>query len=269
MTEIEKKKESVKKDTTLNLAQKIARANKDIGAISKDGNNISQKYAYQSIEAIRAAVRKVLGDNGLAIFPSYDKPEFLERKTQRGGTYFFARVMGHFTITDGNESVTCDFPGEGSDSGDKAIQKACTSAQKYFYKGIFNISDRDEEDPDATNSAPDGGYVPTNNGNSYANNHHSQPQRRTYKKATPTYKQYSDDELKNFTVKYEPESKEEFIALIYSKAMSGDQVAAKWWKENRKKLNTPEGQAMIQYEKLAERLAAESKIKQAAQNKKQ
>lgn len=261
MTETEKK-ESAKKDVGLNLAQKIAKANKDIGAISKDGSNDRQNYAYQSIEAIRAAVRKVLGDNGLAIFPSYDKPEFFERKTQHGGTYFFARVMGHFTITDGIEKMVCDFPGEGSDSGDKAIQKACTSAQKYFYKGIFNISDRDEDDPDSTDSAPGGGYV-ANNYQSHPSKQYQSP--KSHRKATPNFKKFSDDELKNFTVKYEPDNKEEFLAVIYNKAMTGDKVAADWWKEHRKELKTEAGQAMIQYEKLAEKLAAISKIKQTKQ----
>lgn len=42
-------------------------------------------------------------------------------------------------------------PGSGMDTGEKAVAKACTSAQKYFYKQLFNISDH-EEDPDATNS---------------------------------------------------------------------------------------------------------------------
>lgn len=259
----DEKKEQAKKDVGINLAQKIAKANKDIGAISKDGSNNKQNYAYQSIEAIRAAVRKVLGDNGLAIFPSYDKPEFFERKTQRGGSYFFARVMGHFTITDGIEKMVCDFPGEGSDSGDKAIQKACTSAQKYFYKGIFNISDRDEEDPDSTDSAPGDGYVANANSQNHPpKRYQAQKPRR---KATPNFKKFSDDELKNFTVKYEPDNKEEFLAVIYNKAMTGDKVAADWWKEHRKELKTEAGQAMIQYEELAKKLAAISKIKQTKQ----
>lgn len=48
-------------------------------------------------------------------------------------------------------------PGAGSDTGEKAVQKACTSAQKYFYKQLFNITDKDE-DLDAQDSNPDGGY---------------------------------------------------------------------------------------------------------------
>ena len=71
--------------------------------------------------------------------------------------------------------------------------------------------------------------------------------------------------MKNFTVKYEPDNKEEFLAVIYNKAMTGDKVAADWWKEHRKELKTEAGQAMIQYEELAKKLAAISKIKQTKQ----
>ena len=92
----------------------------------------------------------------------------------------------------------------------------------------------------------------------------SRPQ-KTYRKATPNFKKFSDDELKNFTVKYEPDNKEEFLAVIYNKAMTGDKVAADWWKKYRKELKTEAGQAMIQYEELAKKLAAISKIKQTKQ----
>lgn len=92
----------------------------------------------------------------------------------------------------------------------------------------------------------------------------SRPQ-KTYRKATPNFKKFSDDELKNFTVKYEPDNKEEFLAVIYNKTMTGDKVAADWWKEHRKELKTEAGQAMIQYEELAKKLAAISKIKQTKQ----
>lgn len=90
---------------------------------------------------------------------------------------------------------------------------------------------------------------------------HQKPRR----KVTSNFKKLSDDELKNFTVKYDPDNKEEFLAVIYNKAMTGDKVAADWWKEHRKELKTDAGQAMIQYEKLAKKLAAISKIKQTEQ----
>ena len=91
-----------------------------------------------------------------------------------------------------------------------------------------------------------------------------QPQ-KPRRKVTSNFKKLSDDELKNFTVKYDPDNKEEFLAVIYNKAMTGDKVAADWWKEHRKELKTDAGQAMIQYEKLAKKLAAISKIKQTEQ----
>lgn len=68
MTETDK---SVPKDY-IPLAKKIAKANKDIGSIAKDGNNNFQRYSFQSEAAIKAAVQRVISDNKFAIVPSFE-----------------------------------------------------------------------------------------------------------------------------------------------------------------------------------------------------
>lgn len=163
MTETDK---SVPKDY-IPLAKKIAKANKDIGAIAKDGNNDFQRYSFQSEAAIKAAVQRVISDNKFAIVPSFEIVDREQQTTQKGGINNFVYVLGTFTITDGIETLIGSMPGAGSDTGEKAVQKACTSAQKYFYKQLFNITDKDE-DPDAQDSNPGGGYRVT--GRSRASN---------------------------------------------------------------------------------------------------
>ena len=170
--------ENTKPKNYVSLAEKIAKANKDIGAIAKDGNNNYQRYSFQSEAAIKAAVQRVISDNKFSIIPSFKVIDREQEKTQKGGINNFVYVQGTFTITDGIETLIGAMPGAGSDTGEKAVQKACTSAQKYFYKQLFNITDKDE-DPDTQDSNPDGGYVKSNKQN-----------------------RSSKQDLRNYTVKY-------------------------------------------------------------------
>ena len=156
--------ETTKPKNYVSLAEKIAKANKDIGAIAKDGNNNYQRYSFQSEAAIKAAVQRVISDNKFSIIPNFKVIDKEQQKTQKGGINNFVYVQGTFTITDGVETLIGAMPGAGSDTGEKAVQKACTSAQKYFYKQLFNSTDKDE-DPDTQDSNPDGGYVKSNKQN--------------------------------------------------------------------------------------------------------
>ena len=135
------------------LAAKLAEAMAAIGAVTKDGQNNLQKYQFQSEAAIKAAVKKAISAVGVIIIPEYVVINQADRQSEKGKMNHFVDVMGTFTITDGKENIVGTMPGTGQDTGDKAIQKACTSAQKYFYKQLFNITDQDE-DPDGDNSEP-------------------------------------------------------------------------------------------------------------------
>lgn len=152
-------KETNKRPKT--LAEKLAAATKDIGPIAKSGKNITQHYDFQQESDIKAAVRRVETKYSFTIIPKFEILKHYERTTRKGSVMTFYDVMGHFTITDGYETLEGTMPGSGSDTGDKAVQKACTSAQKYFYKQVFNITDTDD-DPDTTDSYPEGGYVASN-----------------------------------------------------------------------------------------------------------
>lgn len=135
----------------LNLMQKLNEAAKSIGAVHKDGKNSFQNYEFQSEGAIKAAVEHAIQGVGIRIIPNYEIINQYDKASKKGGSNHFVDVMGTFLITDGSESQTGSMPGSGQDNGEKAIAKACTSAQKYFYKQLFNITDQ-EEDPDTTNS---------------------------------------------------------------------------------------------------------------------
>lgn len=206
------KQSSTKPKEYIPLAKKIAKANKDIGAIAKDGNNNFQRYSFQSEAAIKAAVQRVISDNKFAIVPSFEIVDREQQTTQKGGINNFVYVLGTFTITDGIETLVGSMPGAGSDTGEKAVQKACTSAQKYFYKQLFNITDKDE-DPDAQDSNPGGGYKAT--GRSRASN--SAPQRNQTKQQAKT------SNLRDYKVNYNGQMVPMY--LVVKHASEGNQKA--------------------------------------------
>ncbi|MFC6180319.1 ERF family protein [Lactiplantibacillus daowaiensis] len=135
----------------LNLVQKLNEASKMIGPIGKDGDNKYQHYAFQSETAVKYAVEKAIREVGIRIIPKYEVINQYDHQSNKGGNNHFVDVMGTFTITDGDAEIVGTMPGSGQDTGEKAMVKACTTAQKYFYKQIFNITDKDE-DPDADDS---------------------------------------------------------------------------------------------------------------------
>lgn len=218
----------------LTLAQKIAAANHDIGPISANGKNTHQNYVFQTEADIKAAVRKVCAKYNFVIIPTFEILKKYERQTKYGGTMTFYDVMGKFHITDGKESIDGAMPGTGSDSGDKALQKACTSAQKYFYKQIFNITDRDE-DPDTTDSKPNGGYAA----------------QRPKQHAKPM-KKYSESELLAMQVKYG--QKKVNMWTVYNAAFNAkDAEAQNWWKYWYERPDTDEGNLVRQYSEFAKK----------------
>lgn len=139
-----------KEEKPLTLAEKIAKASQAMGAVAKDGYNKSQGgWNFISESAIKTAARRVMSQYGFAIIPKSIKEVVrYERKTSKGGTLYFYDVTQTFLITDGKESYESEMMGTGSDSGDKAFNKAVTVALKNFEKQLFNVSDQDE-DPDA------------------------------------------------------------------------------------------------------------------------
>lgn len=143
----------------LSLVDRILIAQKAVGVIKKDGENKFQHYNFQSEGAIKDAVKPALLKAGLVIKFSYEIVNQYDRTTGKGGNNHFVDLMGTFTVTDGHDEMVFTIPGSGQDTGEKAMVKAGTSAQKYFYKQLFNITDTDDSDPDANDSAASKGPI--------------------------------------------------------------------------------------------------------------
>lgn len=156
----EKENDTVK--DSLSLVDRILIAQKAVGVIKKDGQNSFQHYSFQSEGAIKDAVKPALIKAGLVIKFSYEIVNQYDRTTGKGGNNHFVDLMGTFTVTDGRDEMTFTIPGSGQDTGEKAMVKASTSAQKYFYKQMFNITDTEDSDPDANDSSASNGPITKN-----------------------------------------------------------------------------------------------------------
>lgn len=145
-----------KANLELPLATKLAMAMGEMGPIAKDGTNQGQgNWQFQSDAAIKTAVRNVLPKYGIVIIPSKIKTvKSYERVTSKKKPVYFYDVVQEFTITDGKDEIKGEMIGTGSDSGDKAVNKAVTLAFKNFEKQLFNVSDKNDPDPDQE-SLPD------------------------------------------------------------------------------------------------------------------
>ncbi|NVO88917.1 ERF family protein [Lactobacillus rhamnosus] len=126
-----------------NLVSKIVAASKSIGKVAKDGHNTYSQYSFQSEAAIKAAVKPALESQGLTVVATYD---LLNEREQ--GKNHISTLKGTFRVTDGNAELVYSMIAAGSDTLEKAAVKAETTAQKYFYKQLFNITDSDP-DPDS------------------------------------------------------------------------------------------------------------------------
>lgn len=241
----------------LPLAIKIAKAANDMGAISKDGKNKSQDFQFISESAIKAAVRKVSAKYGFTIFPKQIKNiTRYERATSRGGTLYFYDVLQEFVVTDGKEEMIGDMMGTGSDTGDKAFNKAVTVALKNFEKQLFNVSDKSENDPDSE-TPPETTGTRGNNQQSYQGQYNNF---QNYRQRVP--RKLSKTQLENYAVEFSNGQKHT-LKEIFESAKTND-VTKKWL--NSGNYDSTTGAYIKQLEAIYK---AEQKIKTANQNSQQ
>lgn len=136
------------KNNIANLITKISNVQKELDKIEKDGHNKNQNYDYVTEAAVKANLQSKLAEQGISIIPSYEILNVWNTKTGRGSNLNFVSVMGKFEITDGIDSIHGSMPGIGMDSGDKAIYKAETGAQKNFLMQTFLMTTGDDPEQD-------------------------------------------------------------------------------------------------------------------------
>lgn len=179
------------KPTSTTLVQGLSKIQKELDKIEKDGKNNRQGFDYVSESQVKSKLQNKLADHGIMIIPHYEILNSWTSQTNKGNTMNYVSVMGNFKLTNGSEELIGSMPGIGMDSGDKAIYKAETGAQKNFLMQLFLMSTGDDpendngwnnQQPQFNNYGQDafGGYQPQNQynnqqGNSYGNFSKPQP----------------------------------------------------------------------------------------------
>ena len=135
------------------LAVKIATIASDLGAIQKDStfSGAGQQWKFISQAQLLGHLRSKFAEYSIAIFPSMKTvdTQILERSDGKG-RFYRHEVECEFTVVDGEsgESFTSTWFGESIDTQDKGVQKAATSAEKYFLMKLLKVSDKDDPDSD-------------------------------------------------------------------------------------------------------------------------
>jgi hypothetical protein len=123
------------------LYRKILAVQQAIDAVPKRGYNSYHKYHYAT-EADILTVKETLNANGLVVLPT----TLSEEKGFKPDGKSWASVTLLFRIVDvdSGDSVESQFTGYAEDNFDKAIYKATTGANKYFYLKFFGIATEDD-----------------------------------------------------------------------------------------------------------------------------
>ena len=158
------------KATELNLVQKIAKVQADIGEVKKEGHNKIQNYDFVTEAQIKKLVRQPLAELGVIINPKFETTNEWNETTKKGAIMHYASVLGTFELKDGTTTITGTMPGTGMDTGDKAVYKAETGTQKNYLMQLFMISTGDDPEQDRVQQPNNGRYsnYPSSNGN-YSN----------------------------------------------------------------------------------------------------
>jgi hypothetical protein len=143
------------------LAQKLDQILSEIEAVPKSGRNKDQGYDYVRASDIVAATRKVFAKHGVFLKwvprPDVQWREYMSRNNnlQREATIWYDAI---FMDAETGYEEAIPWPGVGSDSGDKNLAKAATSALKSFLSTQFQIPDNGA-DGDHDDAAGDRGQA--------------------------------------------------------------------------------------------------------------
>lgn len=128
---------------------------KEVEFISKAKTNTSQNYKFRGIDDMYNALHDLFAKHEVFITSEVLKESREERQTQKGGILLYTILDVKFTCwaIDGS-SIYSIMKGEAMDSGDKASNKAMSTALKYFLMQTFLIPTEEKLDTEYENHEP-------------------------------------------------------------------------------------------------------------------
>lgn len=139
------------------IYQAIAAVMADVGAVGKDATNQYDKYRYRSIDAVMNAMHPAMAKHHVFVTPEVLEQSREERQSAKGGTMIYSVSKVRYTFyTDDGSSVQATVIGEGSDRGDKSMNKAMSAAFKYALFQVFCIPTEEmvDSEKDSAEFAP-------------------------------------------------------------------------------------------------------------------
>lgn len=138
-----------------NIFETINAVMEEIGAVGKNSRNEQQKYMYRGVDDVMNALNPAFIKHKLFMVPEVVSQTREERQTANGKNIIYSVLSVKYTFyAEDGSSVFVIVPGEGMDSGDKASNKAMSSAFKYACFQVFCIATEEMKDPDAETPPP-------------------------------------------------------------------------------------------------------------------
>lgn len=126
------------------IYEAVTRILADLPAITKNGTAPGNMggYKFRRVEDITAALKPLFAKHGVLCVPDVLERVESQRATAKGGVMFCVDLKIEFRfIGPKGDNLATTVWGQGTDSGDKATQKAVTSAFKTMLSVVFCISD--------------------------------------------------------------------------------------------------------------------------------
>lgn len=127
----------------------------DLPAIGKNQRNVQQNFNFRGIDDVLNHLNPLLAKHGVFFVPTVLERTDALRTTAKGSALYVVNLHVRYTFFGLlGDSVAADGWGEGTDSGDKATNKAMTGAMKYVLFQVFAVATEDTVDADATTPEP-------------------------------------------------------------------------------------------------------------------
>lgn len=144
-------------ETTETIHVLMGQVMAEIQPVAKSKLNQQQNYAFRGIDDAMAAVHDALIKYGVFFVPEVVASEYVTRTTKSGTEMQVVRLQVAYRFYGpGGDCIAAVGMGEAMDSGDKATQKAMSSALKYVLFHTFCIVTEETEHDDLDYSPPVG-----------------------------------------------------------------------------------------------------------------
>ena len=144
------------------IYMQIARILADLPAIGKNQRNQQQGFSFRGIDDVLDALNPLLAKHGVFFVPTVLERQESARQTRNGGTMWVVDLHVQYTFYGpSGDSIVASGWGEGTDSGDKATQKAMTGAMKYVLFQVFAIATNEQAESDSDHTTPEPTTRPT------------------------------------------------------------------------------------------------------------